>query len=268
MTKQNGKKGVVTISVIAVLVFTAVILFLSISDHFGKNNKVQKVSEPQNISKENTPSAIASDALPGENNKQIKAEISPEEIHGKYFEEHDGWYYEFSYAPDSVFHGTYLGAYDQNHASAVSNPEKDYYEQGSWILENGEVKLFINNQYAKSLWSCGDYIIDSRNYFVGEVPENKDEFQAAFTCKAGESGDTQILNFYSDGKMIMEIIKNDGVADSAAQPALEQDTPPYQLAVGTYTINDDVITTKMIGSAEKVLYIVDDGIAGWVYRKE
>ena len=176
MDKQNGKKGVVIISVVAILVFTAVILFLSLTDYFGKDDKSKKISQTKTASQEKSMPVIASDAVPvpGENNKEVKTEIMPEEIHGKYYEEHDGWYYEFSYNPTSEFHGTYVGAYDQSHEMVAQNPGKDYYEQGLWILENGRVNLYINNQYVKSLWSCGDYMIDSRNYFVGGVPENKD----------------------------------------------------------------------------------------------
>lgn len=259
MTKQNGKKGAITVSVFAVLIFTAVILFLSLSDAFNK--KTESVSGKKTAE-------ISSDAVPGENNKEIKAEILPEEIHGMYFEEHDGWYYEFYYEPNGGFHGIYTGAYDQAHSLVAANPGKDYFEQGTWVLVNGEIKLFIDNKYAKSLWSCGDYIIDSRNYFVGTVPDNKNEFQASFICKAVESGDTQILNFYSDGKMIMEIIRDDGEADVLANSDSQSYKDRYSAFVGNYTVDDTKITIKFIDESEKVFYIVDDGIAGWVYRKK
>jgi len=260
MAKGNEKKGVITISIIAAFIFTGVILFLSLSGFFGKDDNKKSVSRSGTMN-------VNSDALPGENNKEIKAEISPEEIHGKYYEEHDGWYYEFKYDPTEGFHGTYVGAYDINNELVANNPAKDYSEQGLWILENGEIKLFINNQYVKSLWSCGEYIIDSRNYFVGTVPENKDEFQSSFICKAAESGDTQILNFYSDGKMIMEIIRDDGTADVSADSASQPDMEKYSAFVGNYKVEDNKVIIRFIDTSEKVFYVVDDGIAGWVYRK-
>ncbi len=251
MTNETGKSRVITISVVAFIVITGVILFLSLSDFKGDDTR--SVSN----------NGILSDATPGHNNKEVKTEIKPRTVAGTYAEQNDGWTYTLSYAPQDAYHGTFVGVYDQSHENVARNYEKHHTEQGLWKLENGEVKLYVDSVHSKSLWFCGDYMVDSRNYFVGEVPENRDEFQAAFTCKAGESGDTQILNFYSDGKMIMEIIRNDGAVDSSADNAL----PPYQVAVGTYTIEDNLIITKMIGSSEKVLYIVDDGVANWVYNK-
>lgn len=251
MTNENSKKGVIIISVIGGLVITGVILFLSFSGFQGDNI-------------ENNPAAAyTSDLAPGQNNKEVKTQIKPENVAGTYTEKNDGWTYTIVYEPNGEYDGTFSGGFDHNNETVAKNHEKYYTEQGTWKLENGEVKLYTDSVHTKSLWTCGDYMVDSRNYFVGTVPKDRDNFQAAFTCKAGESGDTQILNFYSDGKMIMEIIRNDGTVDSGA----ESELPPYQVAVGTYRIEGDNIITEMIGSTEKVLYIVDDGIANWVYHK-
>ncbi len=249
---ENEKKRVIIISVIAVLVITGVILFLSLSGF--QNDEKGGASD----------TGLSSDASPGQNNKEVKTEIKPKNIEGTYTEKNDGWTYTLLYAPDADYDGTFTGGYDHSHETVADNHEKFYTEQGVWRLESGEVKLYIDGSHKKSLWACGDYMVDSRNYFVGEVPQNKEEFQSAFTCKAEESGDTQILNFYSDGKMIMEIIRDDGLVDSAS----ENELPPYQVAVGKYRIEDNLIITEMIGSTEKVLYIVDDGIANWVYDKK
>ncbi len=257
MTNGNNGKRVITISVIAILVITGVILFLSLSDFQDEPGNVKKTSN----------NAATSDSLPGENNKEVKTMLKPQDIEGTYAENTDGWTYSLTYAPSKEYDGIFTGGFDHSHDAVADNHEKYYTEQGTWKLENGEVKLYIDSVYSKSLWACGDYMVDSRNYFVGDVPQNKDEFQAAFTCKARESGDTQILNFYSDGKMIMEIIKDDGLADSSAQAQEDAQVPSYQVAVGTYTIEDNLIYTQMIGSSEKILYIVDDGIANWVYNK-
>lgn len=257
MAIENSSKRAITISVIAILVITGVILFLSLSDFCNDDDKVQKTSKKTDIS----------DSLPGENNKEVKTGLTAQDIDGTYVESTDGWTYVLTCAPSEEYDGFFEGRFDRNHETFAQNHEKDYTEYGTWKLENGEVKLYVDSVHMKSLWACGDYMVDSRNYFVGNVPDDKEEFQSAFTCKAGESGDTQILNFYSDGKMIMEIIRNDGSSDSAAQISETTDVPPYQVAVGTYTIQDNLIITKMIGSSEKILYIVDDGIANWVYNK-
>lgn len=258
MTNANSKKGVIAISVVAVLVITSVILYLSLSD-FGS----EKVSDVQPV--------VASDASPGENNSEVKPEMTPEEVQGIYKEAHDGWFYSLVYSPNGEYDGTYSAGYDPSHVAVPNNPEKDYTEQGTWKLHNGEVKLYSEAIYRKSLWACGDYIVDSQNYFVGHVPDDKENFQSAFMCKPAGSGDTQIFNFYSDGKMIMEIIRNDGEADSAADSSAgtddEPELPPYQAVVGNYTIAQDKIIIKFIDESEKVFYIVDDGIAGWVYNK-
>lgn len=257
MAMENSSKRAITISVIAIFVITGVILFLSLSDFCNDGDKAKTTPVKTDVS----------DSVPGENNKEVKTELTPEDIEGTYIESTDGWTYVLTCASAEEYDGVFEGRFDQSHETVALNHEKDYTEYGTWKLENGEVKLYVDSEHIKSLWACGDYMVDSRNYFVGNVPGDKDEFQSAFTCKAGESGDTQILNFYSDGKMIMEIIRNDGSSDSAAQTDESTDIPPYQVAVGTYTIEDNLIVTKMIGSSEKILYIVDDGIANWVYNK-
>ena len=65
MAKENGKKGIVTVSVIAFLLFTGVILFLSLSDYFGGDNDAS-------LSRKASQLDMSSDATPGENNKEVK----------------------------------------------------------------------------------------------------------------------------------------------------------------------------------------------------
>jgi len=258
MKNVNDKKGVIIISVIAFFVVTSVILYLSLSDY----GDVGKHSTAENV-------IIDSAASPGANNKEVKLEQKPEDLHGKYEEANDGWFYDFLHSPSDGSHGTFTAGYNQNHEAVASNPEKDYTQQGTWSLENGEIKLYSDTGYIKSLWSCGDYVVDTQNYFVGSVPEDKENFQAAFICKAGYSGDTQVLNFYSDGKMIMEIIRDDGEVDSSASSdaSAENKLPPYQAIAGKYSIDGNVIVITFPDESEKIFYIVDDGIAGWVYNR-
>ena len=262
MVRFNDKKGVIIISVIAFFVVTSVILYLSLSDYGAVSKKA-----------DTEVASLDSAASPGENNREVKAEQKPEDVHGRYEEAHDGWFYDFQHSPSEGTHGTFSAGYNQNHKAVADNPEKDYTQQGTWHLENGEIKLYSESGYIKSLLSCGDYVVDTQNYFVGKVPEDRENFQSAFISKAGYSGDTQILNFYSDGKMIMEIIRDDGEIDSSAESSAESDAssenklPPYQAFAGKYTLDGDKIVVSFFDDAGKTFYIVDDGIAGWVYNK-
>jgi len=249
MANTNSKKGVITISVIAFFVITSVILYLSLSDY---GNKAPADTTP----------SISSDALPGENNKEIKPEMTASEVQGYYIDDSDGWYYNFLYAPDDKYDGTFQAGYDQTHKLYADNPQKHFTANGFWKLESGEIKLYNELEYQQSMWVCGDYIVDSQNYFVGDVPKDNKPFQSVFVCKALESGDTQIFNFYSDGKLIMEIIRNDGNIDSASDNTL----PPHQLVAGTYEKTDDKIITS-IGTVSQEFYLLDDGIAKWIYHK-
>lgn len=249
MSENKSKKKVVLISIAAIFLITAVILYLSLSDYHGDGGKTSDAN-------------LTSDAIPGENNSNIKSEITAKEVHGYYVDDSDGWYYNFVYYPEGEFHGSFSAGYDQNHSAAADNPQKHFTASGKWSLKDGEIRLYNEEEYQQSMWACGDYIVDSQNFFVGEFPKGKDKFQAVFTCKAGESGDSQILNFYSDGKLIMEIIRNDGVADNGASSEL----PPYQLFAGTYTINDDKAITEINGVPQE-FYISEDGLAKWIYNK-
>ena len=247
MTEVNNKKRVILISVVAVLIITAVILYLSISgsDNVNLNEK-----------------DVFSDSIPGENNSDIKKELTAKEIEGYFIDNSDGWYYEFKFSPEDKYDGTFSAGYDQSHSAVSDNPQKHFTATGKWSLTHGEIKLYNEEGYQQSMWACGDYIVDSQNFFVGKLPKDKETFDAVFTCKAGESGDTQILNFYSDGKMIMEIIRNDGQTDSASSTAL----PPYQLVAGTYTVADGKIISVINGVSQE-FYISDDGLAKWIYNK-
>lgn len=245
MTQINNIKRVIIISLVAVLVITGVILYLSIS---GADNG-DKV--------------VLSDSIPGKNNSDIKKELTAEEIEGYYIDNSDGWYYDFIYAPDGKYDGSFSAGYDQNHTSVADNPQKHFTAAGKWTLDKGEIKLYNDTEYQQSMWACGNYIVDSQNFFEGKLPKDKDKFDAVFTCKAMESGDTQILNFYEDGKMIMEIIRNDGETDSSSSTSL----PPYQLVAGTYTLDSGKLTTVINGASQE-FYISDDGLAKWIYNKK
>ena len=83
---------------------------------------------------------------------------------------------------------------------------------------------------------------------------------SAFICKAGESGDTQILSFYPDGKFILEIRKNDGTTDNP-----DSQTTGH-LDAGTYEKTEDKIIATINGSSQEY-YIVEDGLAKWIYHK-
>lgn len=246
--QQNSQKRVISITVVAVILITGIILYLSLSH-----------------SNDNTPADVTVDstAVPGENNKEVKSGISAKEMQGYYIDDSDGWYYDFVYAPDDAYDGTFSAGFDQTHKAAIDNPKKHYTASGKWTLENGEIKLYNDVEYQQSMWVCGDYIVDTQNYFVGDIPKGIERFNSVFTCKAGESGDTQVFNFYSDGKLIMEVIRNDGNSDSSATDEL----PPYQLFAGEYQVKDDKIDAK-IGEVTQTFYILDDGIAKWIYHKK
>ena len=70
MTNENSKKGVIIISVIGGLVITGVILFLSFSGFQGDNIENNPVA------------AYTSDLAPGQNNKEVKTQIKPENVAG------------------------------------------------------------------------------------------------------------------------------------------------------------------------------------------
>ncbi|MBO5743666.1 MAG: hypothetical protein J6R68_05225 [Clostridia bacterium] len=249
MPENKSKKKVVAISIAAVLIITAVILYLSLSGYQTDSN--------------NNDAAVLSDSIPGENNSNIKPELKAKEVQGYYVDDSDGWYYNFVYMPEREYDGSFTAGYDQNHTAAADNPQKHFTAMGKWSLKDGEIKLYNDEGYQQSMWACGDYIVDSQNFFVGKIPEGKDKFQAVFTCKAEESGDSQILNFYSDGKLIMEIIRNDGKEDNTEATEL----PPYQLFAGIYKIENDKIITEINGAPQE-FYISDDGLAKWIYNKK
>jgi len=89
--------------------------------------------------------------------------------------------------------------------------------------------------------------------------------QTVLVSKAGESGDTQVFNLYSDGKVIMEIIRDDGSMDLAKTE--ETKLPKHQMFAGTYNISKDKISI-MLGDTAQEYHIVNDGIAKWKYIKK
>lgn len=253
------KRSVIIVSVIAVLAITALILVLSLTG--GKN---ESKSSSTNSADE---FLASSDAIAGENNSEIDTALTAAEAAGYYLDESDGWYYKFDYFPSGSYDGSFSAGFDESHAAAEQNPQKGFTAGGSWKLENGEIKLYSEDIYRSSMWVCGDYIVDSLNYFVGEIDPDSDTQQSVFVSKAGESGDTQVFNLYSDGKLIMEIIRNDGSADSAAVSQAEGELPAYQMLAGTYQKSGDKIVITVGGSAQEY-YIVNDGFAKWKYMKK
>ncbi len=246
---EDSKRKVILISVAAVFIITSVIIYLSMSGCRSYKDKNDDI-------------VATSDSIPGGNDSNIKPELTASEVQGYYIDDSDGWYYNFVYSPIREFDGTFSAGYDQNHSATLDNPQKHFNAMGKWSLKDGEIKLYNDEGYQQSMWVCGDYIVDSQNYFVGEFPEGKEKFQAVFICKAGESGDSQVLNFYDDGKLIMEIIRNDGAADNNTSSEL----PPHQLFAGTYKIENEKLITEINGAPQE-FYISDDGLAKWIYNK-
>jgi len=259
----------IAISVVAVILFTGIIIYLACFSDGSKNLKSASENEKAKVEQQ---LEVSSDAQAGENNSEIKNEITPSEISGKYIDDSDGWYHEFVYAPGEVYDGTFTTGFDPNHASTSPDAQVDATFSGGWKLENGEIKLFSDLGYLYSLFTCGEYLVDAKNYFVGEVPKEGEPFMSAFMCKAAESGDTQILSFYPDGKFILQIIRNDGAMDKAqtsdisADPSQTQPLPDT-MSAGTYTVRDSKIIATLNGVSQEY-YIVEDGLAKWIYHKE
>ena len=249
-----NKKTVIVVSIFFVLFITALIIILSLAGpDTGTGAEQKKQAAMEHLESE--------DAMPGENHTGIEKTIKPEEVSGYYVDKSDGWYYSFVYNPVQDYAGTFSGGFDTSYRDPATNVESDIKLTGEWALENGEIKLYSNGQYHDSLWACGDYIVDSKNYFVGDIDSKKEKQQSMFVCKAPESGDTQIVNLYSDGNAILEIIKDSGLADSSAHSAKIK-----EMYAGTYEKRDDIILITMGNSTQKY-YIVNDGFAKWIYNK-
>lgn len=244
--------SVIALSIVAVIFVTGLILGLSfLAKPEDKQTQVEEL-------------LASSDAKAGENNKEIKTATTPSETAGYYIDDSDGWYYSFTHSPSNEYDGTFTAGFDSSHEASVQNPQKNFSAGGEWKIENGEIKLYSEGVYRSSMWICDGYIVDSLNYFVGNIMPDEEKQQTVLVSKAGESGDTQVFNLYSDGKLIMEIIRNDGKLDSA-HPS-DAELPPYQMVAGSYKIADGKITIT-VGSQGQDYYIVDDGIAKWKYIK-
>ncbi len=261
---MKSKTGLaISISVIAVILITGIIIYMAcFSDGSKKMHSAteEKIKAEQQLE-------VSSDAQAGEKNSQIQSEITPDKISGKYIDDSDGWYHEFIYAPNETYDGTFTTGFDPNHASTAADAQIDATFSGGWKLENGEIKLYSDLGYLYSLFACGEYLVDAKNYFVGEVPGDDEPFMSAFICKAAESGDTQILSFYPDGKFIIQIIRNDGALDKAQLSDASTDSLPDTMSAGTYKINGDKIVATLNG-IDQEYYIVEDGLAKWIYHKE
>ena len=264
LEKQTVKKStVIAISIVAGLVITGLILLLS----FSKPDSPRKVSEDSGAESAGE-FIVSSDAVAGENNSEIKKQLTPQEVAGYYVDESDGWYYKLEMGNADGFDGVFSAGFDSAHSSAEQNPQNHITMNGTWKLENGEIKLFSEGIYRSSMWACDGYIVDSLNYFVGKIDFEENKFQTILASKAGESGDTQIFNFYNDGKMIMEIIRNDGTMDSAADSGAQSDLlPSYQMIAGTYEKKENKVIITLGDSAQE-FYIVNDGLAKWIYVKK
>ncbi len=251
------KNSVIIVSIAAGFMIVALILVLSFA---GNDQKAKVAQSPADEF------LASSDAVAGENNSEIDTALKASEVAGYYIDESDGWYYSLTHAPSAEYDGSFSAGFDASHALTGQNPQSGFTAGGNWKLEKGEIKLYSEGVYRSSMWVCGDYIVDSLNYFVGEIDPEAKTVQSVFVSKAGESGDTQVLNLYSDGKLIMEIIRNDGTADSAAQSS-DSELPPYQMLAGTYAINGDKIAITVGGSVQEY-YVVNDGFAKWKYMKK
>ncbi len=256
MEKQAVKKStIIAVSIVSGLIVAGLILVLS----FSKPDSPKKDTSAQQADN----FIASSDAVAGENNTEIKKQLTPGEVAGYYVDNGDGWYYNLEAGGADGFDGIFSAGFDSAHSSAEQNPQSHITMNGTWKLENGEIKLFSEGIYRSSMWACDGYIVDSLNYFVGEIDFPDDKFQTVLASKAGESGDTQIFNFYNDGKLIMEIIRNDGATDSAAD---ENPLPPYQMIAGTYEKTGDKVVVT-IGDSPQEFYVVNDGLAKWIYVK-
>ncbi len=248
-----SKKTVIWVSVISVIFITVLIILLSLVGPENKKTDSHK-----------TDAAIehlaSSDATPGENHQGIEKKISAETLAGYYVDKNDGWYYQFTYGPTDAYDGTFSGGFDPSYKNSEITVQEDIKLTGEWKIENGEIKLYSEGQYQDSMWACDGYIVDSKNYFVGDVDMNSETQQSMFVCKAPESGDTQIINLYSDKNVILEIVKNSGESDSA----LSQ--PVREMYAGTYEIIENNLFIT-IGQSTQKYYIVNDGFAKWIYNK-
>ena len=101
------------------------------------------------------------------------------------------------------------------------------------------------------MWYCNTHIVDSLNYFAGEISPDKPLQQTVLVSKAKESGDSQVFNLYSDGKLIMEIIRDDGKNDASNS---DTSLPRYQMVAGTYEIKDGEILVTVGQSTQKYYF--------------
>ncbi len=247
-------KSVIFFSVGAALLITALILVLSFTARPTSENTKDVLEEILS----------SSDATPGKDNSEIKKDLTAKEITGYYIDHSDGWYYDFTYSPDDQYDGKFTAGFDKEHSASETNAQKDFTAKGEWKLTDGEIKLYSDGVYRSSMWHCESYIVDSLNYFVGKISDKDTLQQTVLVSKAKESGDSQVFNLYSDGKLIMEIIRDDGKNDASNS---DTSLPRYQMVAGTYEIKDGEILVT-VGQSTQKYYILNDGIAKWKYIKE
>lgn len=248
-----NKKTVIWVSVFSVILVTVLIVLLSLTgpdNDKGSNHKTDAAMEH----------LVSSDATPGENHKGIEKKISAEEMAGYYIDKSDGWYYQFIYEPTGEYEGTFSGGFDPSYKNDSIDTGEDIKLTGEWKLENGEIKLYSGGTYQDSMWACDGYIVDSKNYFVGDIDLKSKTQQSMFVSRAPQSGDTQIINLYSDNNAILEIVKDSGKTDSG------QGSPVKEMYAGTYEITDNILLIT-IGQSTQEYYIVNDGFAKWIYNK-
>lgn len=88
-------------------------------------------------------------------------------------------------------------------------------------------------------------------FYKGAVPAGDGLFQSSFVCDKLPGGQTGVLNFYSDGKMIMETFSSD---------AMDAKIYEREILVGDYLLEDNAITVDFADKTQKTFYIVDGGV--------
>lgn len=269
--EKKGRAVLYITSVVAVILVSGIILGISLAwptKHSQDDTReVSALSDGEKASDSDLKITVeeyiaSSDANPAENIGDVDRKLVAGDFAGMYVDSRDGWSYEFDYCPSDAYDGTFRSAFE-NVLSGESTGDEAVFS-GTWKLENGEIKLYSGDVYMDSLLACGEYIIDSKALFVGNVSRDDETIQSKFALKDVSSGDVRILNLYSDGKVIYEITTVDEAVTSSDGIAGES---KLQLVAGTYTKTDDIVTVTIEGTSVQY-QIVDGGLAAWVYTKK
>lgn len=268
---KKGKAVLYITSVVAVILVLGIILGISLAwpSNCSKDG-VEDVSALSDGEKAGDSASLitaeeyiaSSDATPAKNIGDVDPELVAGDFAGMYVDSRDGWSYAFEYAPFGAYDGTFRSAFENVLMGESGGDEAIF--SGTWKLENGEIKLYSGDVYMDSLLACGEYIIDSKALFVGNVSKDDETIQSKFALKDASTGDVRILNLYSDGKVIYEITTVDEAVTSSDGAV---DEPKLQLIAGTYVKTDDIVTVTIEGTSVQY-QIVDGGLASWVYTKK